>query len=190
MRSIHSHSGQRETSHQSLVNSGYLESSARATCFSLYLPWSLEVLAPRLSIEAFHNTRRQAEGLEKPSVDPGAKEDLKRPSLQWIPSIRVVQEGSKEVSLGQTCGPLKQRIPIVKCCFGSMSFLVSVHVVICSDLGLEDSFEKPGAPIQKPCCSPQCPWGTVFSSSHYPLAPQIYITGGGRESFVCFVMCE
>lgn len=39
-----------------------------------------EFLTPRLTIEEFHNTGGQSKGLERPSVDSGAEEDVKGPA--------------------------------------------------------------------------------------------------------------
>lgn len=46
-------------------------------------------------------------------MDFGAKEVSESLSLT-IPSVWIVQEDYKKISLGQTGEPLKQRIPIVK----------------------------------------------------------------------------
>lgn len=75
----------------------------------------------------------------------GAEEVSERPCLCWVPSIWVIQEDDKEISLGQTGGPLKQRTPTVKYClvfsvviwiyafhcrFDSVSCLVDVPVIM------------------------------------------------------------
>lgn len=84
-------------------------------------------------------------------MDLGAKEVSESLSLT-VPSVWIVQEDYKKISLGQTGEPLKQRTPIVKylclifsvvvgsvfsihCHFDSVSCLVDGPIVICSDLG-------------------------------------------------------
>lgn len=45
------------------------------------------------------------------------------------------------------------------CHFDSVSYLVDVPVIICSNLGMLGNFEKPRVPVQKPVVSTTVPVG-------------------------------